>query len=278
MKMYWTKVEEEECEKFRVASTPKEELQAYNRFITKLYIIARKIQNRYFYGCDLTIVDDAVNHCVLKIKQNYNPEKLSLYYSFCSVLIRNYIGNVVVVNSKYMNNIDLIDDIPWLVDKFPDSQISISETDEEIKQRILKRFKRFYAKTIQSYVVSEKYYEVVGKTTTKENLKKIDNYIKFMKSAINYIEIFGVQITMQGLVEYCQNENKFSDKVVDGCSIHFFLYAYKPKKSDSISKSKLINRNADNLMQVFINDDWTPIEDNKRCKYVIKKRLFLNKN
>lgn len=277
MGMYWTKVEEDNCEAFRVARTPREELLAYNKVISKLYVIGRNIHQKYYANSYAVIIDDAINHALLKIKTKYNPDFQSSYFSYVSVLIKNYMTDNLIRNPKHLNDTDSIDDIPWLIDEIIDDNQSITQKDDDAKEAILKRFNRLYAKTRQSYGISFKYYEVSGQTTTKENLKKIDNHIKFIKSCIKYIETFGVNVSMQGLVEYCQNENKFSDKVVSNCSIHFFKYSHQPKKSDSRSKSKFINRSADSPMQVFVNDDWTPIDDNESCKYNVRKRLFLNK-
>jgi hypothetical protein len=278
MGMYWTKVDEDNCEAFRLATTPKEELKYYNKIITKLNITGRNLQQKYFYNCDSSMVSDAINHTVLKIKSHYNPKVQSSYYSFSSVLIKNYL----IDNTRQTKfDITSIDDLPWIEEEFPDDSQSITDRDEEVQQRILKRFNELLSRDRQIHQRKQYSLTTTGRTRMVRSMKLLAKHIKFMEACIEYIQRFP-NGSMNGMIQYCQLITGFNDNQCRVCAVHYFNYSHMPKLAESKLATNVANGHRkknkydDNPMGAWLNDNWTPCEDNAASK--IRSRIALCKS
>lgn len=262
--MYWTKVDEDNCERFRLATTPKEELKYYNKIISKLKHAGRNIQQKYFYNVEETMVSDAINHTLLKIKTHYNPENLSTYFSFCSILIKNYlIDNTRQVKYEFQS----IDELPWIEEEFPDDSIPITEKDEDNQQRILKRFNELLSRDKQTYQRKDYSLTTTGRTTMVRSMKLLSKYIMFMEACIEYIKRFP-NGSMNGMIQYCQLITGLNDNQCKVCAVHYFNYSHMPTNAESKQTINILNGHTkknkyqDNPMAAWLNDNWTPYENN----------------
>lgn len=265
MAHYWTKKHEEACEAFRIATTPKEELLAYNVFIFGLTTICNNIQQKYYYTTT-NLRDEAINNCILAIKTKYNVNKSSTYFSFCSVVIKNYYYEQVMRVSK-IRDVDSIDDYPELINEFPDNTISIEEKDDDNQKRILKRFKQLLARDEDLLAVKQRFFNTTGKTTTEKSMRLVVKHIAFMKACIEYVQRFP-NGSMQGMVEYCQSVTGFTDNVVKVCGIHYFNYSHMPRNAEVKEKNAFKNGMKQNKyndsMQAFTHDNWCPNDSEEK--------------
>ena len=251
MNNYWKDKHERLCiDWVNNYQDPKEQYRIYKALKPQLVFMARNILVKYYPAYNFNqreeIVNEAINDVFLKLHK-FNPELKTKAYSFVGTIIRRYyiskiIDENVKVRKQSKSNTLSLDSFEF---EFIDTYQPETKTDDiDYQELIISRLKEEYRKYDAMHHTNE--------ITTKIVLKRINDSLVYLATAIDYFQEFGVfSIDMKALNEYIRSETGFRNTTIWRLSKLHFNYHTRPEQYDErMRKETLPDR--------LINDDLCP--------------------
>lgn len=285
--VYWGLREENMCKAW-VESNPRNEYKAYEDLKPKLNLMSYYIIQRYFSvpsSKQKEVIENVVEICLLKLKEKFDDNKKTKYFSFCQRVIKNALLDELVF--RYPNNRKLnqeaikIDDVIvghdnndlHFADIIPNSDIEYNTYDE----LILSRFNELKIKLNKDIARNE--------NPSKRDIIMHNNMRIYIDDCIEYMSRFDVnKVDYISMNEYIERKNDFSEWTMNRCTTYFFGIKCMPRRFDKKDEYRIKTRRVSEAMSFkkeydYINDDYCPNDGYRkriRQRKITKKKFDEN--
>lgn len=233
----------------------------YSKLSPAIRNMAEIIGRRYFaipFSRQKEYEDDAVTHCFLKMYL-YVPGKTKAY-SYCGTIIKNYfmdkMGIIAAKRCMTRRQIDL-----EYCDNFNEDERVIIETEEEITTEVVVEH---LTKIKNNYI---KAYKNLNLEVDRDNYQTTQRRIKVVEAMIDYAIRFD-SFKPYNLYDYLRHNLGVNDFTLSNYFKEILGVNVRTTSDDTYSPK-------DTKFFSFLDDDFTPDEDNKSHKY---SRRYSRKN
>lgn len=266
-KIYWGEKQEALCRQWLTANTEIEKTAIYKALQPQLNTMVETIMQRYFsvpYARQSELKQDCITDVFIKLHR-YNPQ-VSKSYSYCSMLIKHYIHDVMVYQPN--RTCDIKYDYR---DEMDEESVPIEyyEKEEPDYKAVIKHFEKLRDEYIEMQKRAEKRLANNPKKL-KESTKKNHGYIQMFDRCIEYIEKFQ-NANPNLMAEYAKaiTPNKSNENIRNKFYRLFKVTVTIPHDKE---KSSMDKRGYD-----YIDDDFTPNENRNAWKTRTYRRYKKNK-
>ena len=266
-KIYWGDKQEALCRQWLTANTEIEKTAIYKALQPQLNTMVETIMQRYFsvpYARQSELKQDCITDVFIKLHR-YNPQ-VSKSYSYCSMLIKHYIHDVMVYQPN--RTCDIKYDYR---DEMDEESVPIEYYEKDIPdyKAVVKHFEKLRDEYIEMQKRAEKRLANNPKKL-KESTKKNHGYIQMFDRCIEYIEKFQ-NANPNLMAEYAKaiTPNKSNENIRNKFYRLFKVTVTIPHDKE---KSSMDKRGYD-----YIDDDFTPNENRNAWKTRAYRRYKENK-
>jgi len=271
---YWGEAQELLCQQWLTADT-KQQYQIYNALLPKLNRMVELIGNRYFSIATSQrlseLKKDAIQEVFLKLKlyhQNKVKNKNGAY-SFCGMIIKHYLHEVIVINGQRQKNtiLEYTDDYEALdiksgIEYYQKPEIDFKAISTYFKQKRVdiegrkeRLIKRWESKRIKTNY---------DKSTFTRVKNKYDKWLLICDLSLIFIEKHK-SADVNHMAEYCFLNSDLKRSTV----ITAFLKMFKVNAT--IPDDDVNTADIKKGLNMY-NDDYVPIQNKWRRRQYIKRK------
>lgn len=265
---YWGEAEEQACQLWALSATTKQQSEIYRFLYKKLLRMSEIIANRYF-NVPPSRLQELKEECVIEVFL-----KLHLYqtnraksgsYSFCSLLIKHYIMDVIVTKPKAIKNgnnlLDYIENYDGHQQTIDYGNTFDFDEDEVIKILTEKR-KNIEEALKRKMILAERNFRL--HKTPKPNTRIIEMKIKILNIMIEYIQKYH-NLNASNIADYIYNYE--GNDISKGRIGEYLRDLFKKRISVSVKDGFSIDDKYN-----WFDDDVTPNEEKWRKRSKKKKK------
>lgn len=258
-KLYWTQQHEDLCLKWQSATTQQEFYNIHKEILPAVNRMAEIILKRYFgvaYNREEELKTDAVQNVFLNLYKYKQGKSRSGAYSFCSLLIKNYYHDLIIVLPNWEKN-----QKHEYVDEFQEYMQPMEYSENTITQETYDRLIMVFEKKIKELETQKINNDEIRKQEKKKSTPIFDKQISMLNLAIQYIKKFN-NCNPKDMVDYIMVNGGHRRHTVT----YFFRKTWKLTMNAGFSLSTRDNDGINKRFQRvddkynYVQDDTPPAE------------------